>query len=190
MLAQRALPGTPRCVQLGGGATPCFHARMRRRGAAGRRALGLLVAMVGCGVAVAAHASDGEQAVGGLLSGPPPKPASADPELDAIARALEPLAALEPREKQLHAAVEEARAALREARAALGAKEASRAAIKKQLARAALELAQRIAARLDEQRAAAAAEQRARIAEHARVHAASALAQAEARLRAVQAVAP
>ncbi len=141
----------------------------------------------GCAVA---QASDGERAVGGLLSGPAQVKPSADPELDAIARALDPLAAHEAREPKLRAAVEQARSALRAARAALTAKQPARVASKKQLARAALELAQRIAARREEERAAAAAEQRARLAEQARALAVGTLAQAEQRLRAVQGAAP
>jgi hypothetical protein len=150
----------------------------------------VLTAVLFCSAALAAHASEGERAVGGLLSGPAPAQPSADPELDEIARALEPLAAVAPREKEVHAAVEQARVALRAARAALSAHAPERVASKKRVARAALELARRIAARLDEQRAAAIAEQRARLAERARAEAVLTLAGAEARLRAVQAVTP
>lgn len=125
----------------------------------------------------------------GLLASPSsPRPASLDPELDAIAAQLGTLAASKAaKDKVVRRAVEHGKRAVLQATRARAAGDAGTAARKKAIARAALELGLRAAARREEARAESAASQNVGRSEQERAQAAVLLEQARDQLTRLQA---
>lgn len=154
-------------------------------------ALGPLFTTGAGGVAAAQETASAqpEATVGGLLASPSsPRPASLDPDLDAIAAQLGTLATSKAAEdKVVRGAVDHGKRAVLQATRALAAGDGSTAARKKAIARAALELGLRAAARREETRAESAASQNVTRSEREQAQAAVLLEQAQDQLERLRA---